>query len=54
MKDRFAVVILAAGAGTRFGGNKLNALVKNRPLYEYTLDRVQGIRGISVIYCYRL
>lgn len=42
MKDRFAVVILAAGAGTRFGGNKLNALVKNRPLYEYTLDRVQA------------
>lgn len=42
MKDGFAVVILAAGAGTRFGGNKLNALVKNRPLYEYTLDRVQA------------
>lgn len=42
MKDRFAVVILAAGAGTRFGGNKLNVLVKNRPLYEYTLDRVQA------------
>ena len=31
MKDRFAIVILAAGAGTRFGGNKLNALVKNKP-----------------------
>ena len=30
MKDRFAIVILAAGAGTRFGGNKLNALVKNK------------------------
>ena len=42
MKDRFAIVILAAGAGTRFGGNKLNALVKNKPLYEHTLDRVQA------------
>ena len=34
MKDEFAIVILAAGAGTRFGGNKLNALVRNKPLYD--------------------
>lgn len=42
MKDRYAIVILAAGAGTRFGGNKLSALVRNRPLYEHTLERVQA------------
>ena len=42
MKDEFAIVILAAGAGTRFGGNKLNALVRNKPLYEHTLERVEA------------
>lgn len=42
MKDKFAIVILAAGAGTRFGGNKLNALVKNKPLYEHTLEKVRA------------
>ncbi len=42
MKDEFAIVVLAAGAGTRFGGNKLSAPVRNKPLYEHTLDRVQA------------
>lgn len=42
MKDKFAIVVLAAGAGTRFGGNKLNVPVRNKPLYEHTLDRVQA------------
>lgn len=42
MKDGFGIVVLAAGAGTRFGGNKLNALVRNRPLYEHTLERVRA------------
>ena len=42
MKDEFAIVVLAAGAGTRFGGNKLNALVRNKPLYEHTLERVEA------------
>lgn len=42
MKDRFGIVILAAGAGTRFGGNKLNALVRNRPLYEHMLEKIRA------------
>lgn len=42
MKDRFGIVILAAGEGTRFGGNKLSALVRSRPLYEHTLERMQA------------
>lgn len=42
MKDGFGIVVLAAGAGTRFGGNKLNALVRNRPLHEHTLERVMA------------
>lgn len=47
MRDGFAIVILAAGAGTRFGGNKLSALVKNKPLYEHTLERVQAFGAFS-------
>ena len=42
MKGRFAIVILAAGAGSRFGGDKLGALVKNKPLYMHTLERMKG------------
>ena len=42
MQGRFGIVILAAGTGTRFGGNKLSALVRGRPLYEHTLERMQA------------
>ena len=42
---RYAIVILAAGAGTRFGGNKLNAFVKNRPLYAHMLDKASAFGG---------
>ncbi len=42
MKGRFAIMILAAGAGSRFGGDKLGALVKNKPLYMHTLERMKG------------
>ena len=30
------------GRGTRFGGDKLNAFVKDKPLYEHTLDRIRA------------
>lgn len=40
MKGKFAIVILAAGAGTRFGGDKLRVPVRNRPLYLHTLERM--------------
>ncbi|HIZ13760.1 MAG TPA: EF2563 family selenium-dependent molybdenum hydroxylase system protein [Candidatus Mediterraneibacter stercorigallinarum] len=42
MKGRYAIVILAAGAGTRFGGDKLRALVREKPLYEHMLDKVKA------------
>ena len=42
MKGRYAIVILAAGAGTRFGGDKLRAPVREKPLYEHMLDKVKA------------
>lgn len=42
MKDRFGIIVLAAGSGKRFGGDKLNAVVRNRTLYELTLDRISA------------
>lgn len=42
MKGRYAVVVLAAGAGTRFGGNKLRAVINGRTLYEHMLDKIQA------------
>ena len=41
MQGRYAIVILAAGAGTRFGGDKLRALVRGKPLYEHMLDKAK-------------
>lgn len=49
MKGRYASVILAAGAGTRFGGDKLSALVRNRPLYLHTVERMQAF-GFPVFF----
>ena len=42
---RISLVLLAAGAGRRFGGSKLLALYKGRPLIEAALH---GLRGAPV------
>jgi CTP:molybdopterin cytidylyltransferase MocA len=42
---RISLVLLAAGAGSRFGGSKLLALYKGRPLIEAALH---GLRGAPV------
>ncbi len=42
MKGRYAIVILAAGQGIRFGGDKLHAMLGNKALYEYTLERAEA------------
>lgn len=42
MKGKYAVIILAAGAGARFGGDKLGALVKEKPLYQHILEKVRA------------
>ena len=42
MKGRYAIVVLAAGAGVRFGGNKLHALADGVPMYEKMLENVRA------------
>lgn len=36
--NNIGCILLAAGAGARFGGGKLNALLDGRPVIEYTLE----------------
>lgn len=43
---KYASVVLAAGKSTRFGENKLLAIVGDRLLWEYTLKRMQAFSGI--------
>ena len=50
MKDKFAVVVLAAGKSTRFGeDNKLLTEVDGKPLYTYTLDRMDAFGDIPKV-----
>ncbi len=40
---RVAAVVLAAGAGTRFGGAKLGAMLEGRPMLQHALDAVRSL-----------
>ena len=40
----FHLILLAAGFGSRFGGNKLMASLKGKPLYRHGFDRLIAIR----------
>ncbi len=35
------ILLLAAGEGKRFGGNKLEALVHGKPMFSYALDLIE-------------
>ncbi len=51
MDGRVAAIVLAAGAGSRFGGGKLLATVDGRPLLQHALDRLAeaGIGDVVVV-----
>ena len=37
------IVLLAAGKGKRFGGDKLTALLNGKPMYLWTLEKLEGL-----------
>lgn len=47
--DKMGAIILAAGLGTRFGGNKLLSEINGRALYTHVLDEMAGIFGYDGI-----
>lgn len=49
MSGRIAAVVLAAGAGRRFGGAKLAAPWKGEPLLSHALRPLDGIPGVAVL-----
>lgn len=46
---RVAAVVLAAGAGSRFGGGKLAATLDGRPVLQHVLDRLARARLDEVV-----
>ncbi len=38
--ERVVAIVLAAGAGSRFGGHKLLATIEGRPILQHVLDRI--------------
>ena len=49
--DRVSAIVLAAGAGSRFGGGKLLAPLAGRPILQHVLDRLaeDGFREVVAV-----
>ena len=47
IKGKYGLVILAAGRGERFGGDKLSSQIHGRPVYQYTLDLARSFPGVE-------
>lgn len=47
LKNKYAVVVLAAGGARRFGSNKLLAVVSGKPIYKYMLKKLEGFSSCS-------
>ena len=45
VKGRFAMVMLAAGTGSRYGKDKLLEVLAGKPLYQYSMDRLEAFCG---------
>src|ERR1044072_6200319 len=48
---RIAAIVLAAGAGSRFGGGKLLAPLEGRPILQHVLERLEaaGLDDVIVV-----
>lgn len=45
VKDHYAMVMLAAGTGSRFGRDKLTEVVAGKPMYQHMLERMEAFPG---------
>ncbi len=41
---RLGIVLLAAGVGKRFGGNKLTAQVRGKPMYLWAMENIEEMK----------
>lgn len=46
-KGRYGLVILAAGRGRRFGGDKLSCMIHGKPVYRYMLEKAAAFSGVE-------
>lgn len=44
-KGRFAIVMLAAGTGSRYGKDKLSEVLAGKPLYQHSMERLEAFCG---------
>ncbi len=47
---RCGVILLAAGAGSRFGGEKLNTCLNGQTMYHIALQHIQGLVSLDYVH----